>query len=194
MVLTSRASTLWRNAASSLVNGHCKNAPPAKAPDVWARLQASLAPDPIGLRRLRLELCRLLIRPKVSLRALFHLLDPQTDPDIDAVPLAGAPGVEVLWFLARRLTVLLSERVVAGLHRSYAEQADKGPFLQGRLDVAAQLREGAAHRDSFHCRRDDFTTDVLCNQVPRATLELLLRSGLVDEPLTSAYQGNRTPS
>jgi 5-methylcytosine-specific restriction enzyme subunit McrC len=132
--------------------------------------------------------CRLMIRPKVSLRALFHLLDPQSDADIDAVPFAGAPGVEVLWFLARRLVALLSERIAAGLHRSYAEKADEGPFLQGRLDVAAQLREGAGRRDSFHCRRDDFTTDVLCNQVPRATLELLLRTGLVDEPLGSVLR------
>ncbi len=137
--------------------------------------------------------CRLLIRPKVSLRALFHLLDPQTDADVDAVPFAGAPGIEVLWFLARRLAALLSERVAAGLHRSYAETADEGPFLQGRLDVAAQLRGGAPRRDSFHCRRDDFTTDVLCNQVPRATLELLLRTGLVDEPLgTVLRQALRT--
>jgi len=127
--------------------------------------------------------CRLLIRPKVPLRALFHLLDPQTDLDIDTEPFAGAPGIEVLRFLARRLVSLLSERVAAGLHRSYAEKTGEGPYLQGRLDVAAQLREGTARRDMLHCHRDDFTADVPCNQVPRATLELLLRSGLIDEPL-----------
>jgi 5-methylcytosine-specific restriction endonuclease McrBC regulatory subunit McrC len=129
--------------------------------------------------------CRLLIRPKVSLRALFHLLDPRTELDADTEPCSGEPGVEVLWFLARRLVALLAERVAAGLHRAYAEKAGEGPFLQGRLDVAAQLREGAGRRDVFHCRRDDFTPDVPCNQVPRATLELLLRSGLVEEPLAT---------
>src|SRR5262249_17809608 len=82
-----------------------------------------------------------------------------------------------------RLARLLDERVAAGLHRSYAEQAGEGPFLQGRLDVPAQLREGAARRDAFHCRRDEFTADVPCNQIPKATLELLLRSGLVGEDL-----------
>ena len=127
--------------------------------------------------------CRLLIRPKVPLRALFHLLDPQADRAVEAAPFSGEPGVEVLQFLARRVVALLSERVASGLHRSYAEKAEEGPFLQGRLDVAAQLREGAGRRDSFHCQRDDFTTDVLCNQVPRATLELLLRTQLASEPL-----------
>jgi 5-methylcytosine-specific restriction enzyme subunit McrC len=137
--------------------------------------------------------CRLVIRPKVPLRALFHLLDPHTDLDIDTEPFAGAPGIELLRFLARRLVSLLSERVAAGLHRSYAERAGEGPYLQGRLDVAAQLREGTARRDTLHYRRDDFTTDVPCNQVPRATLELLLRSGLIDEPLgTVLRQSLRT--
>src|SRR5207244_3685966 len=70
-------------------------------------------------------------------------------------------------------------------HRSYAEQTSEGPYLQGRLDVPAQLREGAGRREvlQFHCRRDDFTVDVPCNQVPRATLELLLRSGLLGESI-----------
>ena len=38
--------------------------------------------------------CRLLILPKVPLPALFHLLDPESDPDVDAQPFSGEPGVE----------------------------------------------------------------------------------------------------
>src|SRR5207244_9007956 len=73
--------------------------------------------------------CRLVIRPKVPLRALFHLLDPHSDLNRDSESSTAEPGIEALHFLARRLVVLLSERVTAGLHRSYAEQPNAGPFL-----------------------------------------------------------------
>lgn len=131
---------------------------------------------------------RLVIRPKVPVPDLFHLLDP-TDPlptveDATAV----APGTEALNFLAGRLAHLLAERVAAGLHRAYAERAEQGPFLQGRLDVAAQLRDPNGRRDQLHCRYEEFTADVPCNQLPRATAELVLRSPLVADGVRSALR------
>ena len=77
----------------------------------------------------------------------------------------ATPGTEVLDFLAARLARLLAERSSAGLHRAYAERSDSGPFLQGRLDLPAQLHEPAGRKDALHCRYEDFTVDVPCNQV-----------------------------
>jgi len=91
-------------------------------------------------------------------------------------------------FLALRLVALLGERLAAGLHRSYVEQEGEGRFLQGRLDVAAQLRETAARPDQFHCRREDFTQDVPCNRIPRAALELLLHSPLLGPGARTALE------
>jgi 5-methylcytosine-specific restriction enzyme subunit McrC len=65
--------------------------------------------------------------------------------------------------------------------------SDEGPFLQGRLDVTAQLREGP-RRDRLHCRHDEFTSDVLCNQVMRSTLEMLGRSPLVGDAVRSSLR------
>ncbi len=122
--------------------------------------------------------CCLVIRPKLPLRCLFHLLDPDAGLELSRAGPASE-GAEALTFLALRLAQLVGERAAAGLHRSYAERDAATPFLQGRLDVAAQLREGPSRRDQFHCRTDELTADVPCNQVPRATLELLLRCPLV---------------
>ncbi len=124
---------------------------------------------------------RLVIRPKIPLVNLFHLLDPTTPVPVVEDRTHAVAGAEALDFLGARLVRLLAERAAAGLHRGYAERSSRGAFLQGRLDVPAQLRSSAARKDMLHGVWDDFTADVPCNQVPRAVAELVLRS-----PLTGA--------
>ena len=132
--------------------------------------------------------CRLLIRPKIPLRSLYHLLDPAAVPPTMTTVTPEDVSVALVDFLALRLAVLLGERLAAGLHRSYAEREGEGRFLQGRLDVPAQLRETAARPDQFHCRHDEFTLDVPCNRIPRAALELLLRSPLLGTAARAALE------
>ncbi len=131
---------------------------------------------------------RLVIRPKIPLVNLFHLLDPATPPPVSDDRAETVPGTEALDFLAGRLAVLLAERSAAGLHRGYAERTGRGPFLQGRLDVGAQLREAGARKDALHCRFDEFTADVPCNRIPRTVAELVLRSPLAGERARSAVR------
>jgi 5-methylcytosine-specific restriction enzyme subunit McrC len=124
---------------------------------------------------------RFVIRPKLPVRNLFHLIDPDADVPIVEDRSSAETGRDLLDLLAGQLARLLSERAGAGLLRSYRERDEALPFLQGRLDVAAQLREPAHARDRFHCRHDEFGVDVLCNQLPKATAEALLRSPLLGE-------------
>ncbi len=131
---------------------------------------------------------RLVIRPKVPLVNLFHLLDPTSPPPVSDDRADTVPGTEALDFLAGRLAHLLAERAAAGLHRGYAERAERGTFLQGRLDVAAQVREGGARKEALHCRFEEFTADVPCNRVPKAVAELVLRSPIVGERARSAVR------
>jgi 5-methylcytosine-specific restriction enzyme subunit McrC len=137
--------------------------------------------------------CRLVIRPKIPLGSLCHLLDPTAPPPAAEDEAAAAPGTELLDLLAGRLAALMAERAAAGLHRAYVEHAAHGPFLHGRLDVAAQLRDPAAGKDKVHSRYEDFTADVACNQLPRATAELVLRSPLLGEPARQALAGALRP-
>jgi 5-methylcytosine-specific restriction enzyme subunit McrC len=131
---------------------------------------------------------RLVIRPKIPLANLFHLLDPTSPPPVIDDRAETVVGTEALDFLARRLAQLLAERAAAGLHRGYAERAERGTFLQGRLDVAAQVRDGGARKEALHCRFEEFTADVPCNQVPKAVADLVLRSPLAGEPARSAVR------
>lgn len=131
---------------------------------------------------------RLVIRPKIPLANLFHLLDPANPPPVIDDRAETVLGTEALNFLAGRLARLLAERTAAGLHRGYAERSERGAFLQGRLDVAAQVRDGGARKDALHCRYEEFTADVPCNRVPKAVAELVLRSPLAGERARSAVR------
>jgi 5-methylcytosine-specific restriction enzyme subunit McrC len=137
--------------------------------------------------------CRLVLRPKVPLRNLFHLLDPDAAPPAASDAVAVAPGDEVLNFLARRFAAHVRERLAAGLQRGYAERANRGPVLQGRLDLPAQLRDGAAHKEQLHSQIDDFTQDIACNRVVRATIERLAASPIVEETVRAQLRATIAP-
>jgi 5-methylcytosine-specific restriction enzyme subunit McrC len=125
--------------------------------------------------------CRLVIRPKIPLKALGYLLDPTGDLAATPDQATTGPGTDLLDLLAVRLAALMTQRAAAGLHRAYVEHAIEGPFLHGRLDVPAQLRDAPGGKDRLHSRCEDFTANVPCNQLPRATAELVLDSPLLGE-------------
>lgn len=120
---------------------------------------------------------RVVIRPKIPRANLFLLLDPDAPPDL--YPAGAEPGTEAIDFLARRLADGMRDRAASGLRRGYVERADQQPFLQGRLDVAAQARETPAARDRFHVARQEFSPDSPFNRLPKATAEAVLASPFV---------------
>src|SRR5262249_19741031 len=91
--------------------------------------------------------CRLVVRPKVPLRPLFSRREPPPPLPAERDAVTPEDGTAVLDFLAGQLAARLAERTAAGLHRGYREQAEQGPFLHGRLDLAAQLREAPGRKD-----------------------------------------------
>jgi 5-methylcytosine-specific restriction enzyme subunit McrC len=132
--------------------------------------------------------CRFLIRPKIPVGNLFHLLDPMGPLPVLEDRTAAEAAPNLLDFLAGRLAMLLTERAAAGLHRTYAERSDAGPFLLGRLDLPAQLRGANGRKDRLHCRYEEFTSDVPCNQVPKTTATRVLMSPLLGDTARAALQ------
>jgi 5-methylcytosine-specific restriction enzyme subunit McrC len=119
---------------------------------------------------------------------LAYLLDPTHPLPMTDDRVTATATDNLLDFLAGRLARLLAERSAAGLHRAYAERSDEGPFLHGRLDLPAHLRDSSARKDRLHCQYEDFTADVPCNQLARAAAELVIRSSLVGESVKQALQ------
>ena len=133
---------------------------------------------------------RIVIRPKVPAANVFHLLDPARPPETVADSAGTAPGTEAIDYLTGRLAGLMTSQAAGGLRRSYVEVADRQPFLQGHLDVAAQARESPAGRDRFHVTRDEFTADTSFNRLTKATAETLLSSPFLGPVARTALQSS----
>jgi 5-methylcytosine-specific restriction enzyme subunit McrC len=122
---------------------------------------------------------RFVIRPKLPLKDLFHLIDADSRLVLFDDRTDAALNTELIDLLALHLADLLAAQARTGLHHGYVENHEVQTFLQGRLDVAAQMRESLARRTQFHCLREEFTADGLWNRFPKATAECLLRSNLL---------------
>ena len=133
--------------------------------------------------------CRLVIQPKLPLANIWYLLDPDVDPPLLSDANTPAAPASLLELFANVFGTSLRTRVAAGLARGYAERSGQGGVLQGRPDVAAQLRENPLLKDRLHWRGDDLTTDVPCNQVVRATMETLFGCELVSADLKGTLRG-----
>src|SRR5207248_1485248 len=110
---------------------------------------------------------RLHIRPKIAPADLMFLLDATDEPP-------GGSGDGVPDLFARRLVQLINERSAAGLHHGYVERSDSLATPLGRLDVPALARESAIRKDRLPCRFEEFTADVRCNRLVKATAECVL--------------------
>lgn len=121
---------------------------------------------------------RVVISPKLPISNLLYLLaaDAHITPDDHARP---ADGGAVLDLLAAMLADRLDDRLARGLHKGYRERDRHGPYLVGQLDVPATVRAGPGRLDQLHCRHDELTADLPCNQLPRAAAALLAGSPLV---------------
>jgi 5-methylcytosine-specific restriction enzyme subunit McrC len=131
---------------------------------------------------------RVVIRPKIPAANLYLLLDPDAPPDAIADVSGAEPGTEAIDFLARRLADGMRARVAGGLPHGYVERTDQQPFLQGRLDVAAQARESHAGRDRFHVARQEFSPDSPFNRLLKATAEAVVASPFVTSAARAALR------
>jgi 5-methylcytosine-specific restriction enzyme subunit McrC len=120
---------------------------------------------------------RLVIRPKIPLKNIFMMLDPNASLPETEDASEAEPAGPVFDFLAGQYARRMVERSAVGLHRGYVEANEVGPFLRGRLALSEQLTERQPSR--LHSLRDDFSSDIPCNQAVAATAEQLLRLPLL---------------
>lgn len=127
---------------------------PAGGRNVWRVRPGGVAGVILTPRR------RIVIEAKIPISTLLSPFERQTG--------AVRPHGDVLDALAEQLARTMLERAAVGLHRGYRERPHQGPFLVGRLDLMAQLREPPGRKEQIHSRPDEFTADLPCNQIPKA--------------------------
>jgi 5-methylcytosine-specific restriction enzyme subunit McrC len=67
-----------------------------------------------------------------------------------------------------------------GLDRSYIEVEEETSRIRGRIDFATSIKRLSWKRGRLQCRFDEFSADVLHNQILKSTLVMLSRDSSVD--------------
>lgn len=68
----------------------------------------------------------------------------------------------------------LHTQILQGKLRNYIEQEENQSVMRGRLLIPQHIRHNIVHKERLYCRFDEFSEDMLLNQILRFTLLLLL--------------------
>lgn len=115
-----------------------------------------------------------LIRPKVELNNLFHMLGvaPPAFTD-DRFRFAVEP--DVLTVMAEVFAHEVDRATLRGVHRGYRHMEERLVSPRGRIDVTAQMRR-PGFVSPIACRYDEFTADTFANRCLVAATDRLMRS------------------
>jgi 5-methylcytosine-specific restriction enzyme subunit McrC len=115
-----------------------------------------------------------LIRPKVPLRNVFLLLEAVSEPSWRQEEFDWDASDGLLPAFAAFFARTLENTLGLGLYRTYRREEEWLPSIRGRLDFAAQLRRPGMALPA-PCNFDEFTADVIENQILKAALLRLSR-------------------
>jgi 5-methylcytosine-specific restriction enzyme subunit McrC len=120
--------------------------------------------------------CELWIHPKLPIARLLFLLGYARDPKgwRDNDPAFGEAD-SLVEALARAFARHAERALARGLLQGYRSTEDAQPAIRGRIREADQLRRRFALPLPVEVRYDDYTTDILENQLLRTAARRLLR-------------------
>lgn len=121
---------------------------------------------------------RILVRPKVPLDNLFYMLTYAYDlPQFRGEETDLDVAEDLFEFIVEIFVRQVEALVRRGIHRAYVDREENDRYLRGRLLVGEHVRRNLLLQDQVYQRRNEYTEDVLENQILRHTLWLLSRQG-----------------
>lgn len=122
------------------------------------------------------------LSPKVPVSNLFGMLEYAYRLKGFRI-LDGFVDSESIAELYDRLAQVLAKRILArvrrGVYRSYLDQDDNLPYLRGRIDLCAHLKN--PDRVTLPCRFEEHTSDLEDNQILLWTMTRILECGMCTE-------------
>ncbi|CAN5642485.1 5-methylcytosine-specific restriction endonuclease system specificity protein McrC [soil metagenome] len=119
----------------------------------------------------------------IPIRNLYFLLCYAWDSleEVEQLHVGEENSPDILDLLARVLDSGLNHCIRRGFDRGYVPRTEVIRGLRGRIDFSASLKGIGFVRGELTCETDDFTVDVLHNQILKATLSRLLKSAICHE-------------
>lgn len=108
----------------------------------------------------------------------WNRLDQASVVDVAALHQQNLPSL-----LAHVLVTGVSHLTKRGLHKQYRELVEESGTLRGRVDTAASVKRALFQRARAVCQQDDYSADVIHNQIVKATLHRLVKCSDVAPPL-----------
>jgi 5-methylcytosine-specific restriction enzyme subunit McrC len=134
----------------------------------------------------------LVIRPKVGVANLFHMLTSGPGPArFYPPPTDLAPNAEIFSFIISALVERTEQLLRQGLYRAFLPREEDLPLVRGRIVLAAQLHRYGDLKHRHVCAYADLTHDTVENRVLASALRLLpalLRQG-TDDRLVRRVRG-----
>ena len=127
---------------------------------------------------------RIVIRPKLPVENLFFMLSHAYDLPLFRNEQTTLTESDNLYrFVVEVFVQQVAKLARQGVRRDYIEREVSRPYLRGRLLVEKQMRQPVTAQHHFQQRTNDFSADILENQLLKRTLWLLARATSDDEPL-----------
>lgn len=127
----------------------------------------------------------ILISPKMPLENLFYMLTYAYDlPEFRHEETRLSESEDLFEFVADIFLKQVGRLVRTGLFKSYIDYSENQNFLRGRLEMNQHLQKNITHKTRFLQQINEYTADVLENQILLYTLHLLSFLDFRDQLLT----------
>ena len=120
--------------------------------------------------------------PKIPIENIYYLFCYAWNrfEEAQSIELGGSESPDLLNLLAKVLlrgTRVLMKR---GLDREYQLTSDSLTTVRGRIDLSASLQMQSRRQKRLICEFDELSTDVLHNQILKASLKRLAQSRTIE--------------
>ncbi len=119
---------------------------------------------------------RIHIQPKVPLDNLFYMLTYAYNlPDFRKERADVAVADDLFEFMVDIFVRQVDALVRQGIHHAYVDREENERYLRGRLLMAQQIQHNLILQDRLYQQRNEYTDNVMENQILQHTLALLSR-------------------
>lgn len=124
-------------------------------------------------------------QPKIPIRNIYYLLCyawgilPQANDR-----LAGLETYDHIYnLLAKLMITYVNNTIKRGFHREYVRHEEELALVKGKIDVLNTIKQQSMIRKRLVCQFDDFSDNVLFNQIVKTTMNKLIKYPLLNHKL-----------